>query len=183
MLAAASGRKRTESVADLAELRMGVRADRPGVLLGDYHTASNVIRADASGHQDTALSERKYLSDAAFLVGLEGHDLDFLLGLHQHLSNPHWPLALGRRAFPPTMPVQLTLDDGEPAVLNQSLEQSLIGFPPIAKTDASVPVRYFIEHEQGEQDWYDQPLDDFRKRSFGLRRVKVVSAEWGHAWF
>src|SRR5437016_606458 len=39
LLCAALGRPRAASVDDLAALRMGVRADRPGVLSTDFHTA------------------------------------------------------------------------------------------------------------------------------------------------
>ena len=52
---------------------MAVRVDREGRLMRDYHTAQNVRRADPTkGTQDTVLSERFYLADADFLVGLEG---------------------------------------------------------------------------------------------------------------
>ena len=184
LLAAALGRKRNEDVRDLAALRMGVRADRPGVLLGDYHTASNVIRADESGFQETALSERKYLSDAVFLVGLEASDPDFLRRLDERLSNPHWPLALGRRAFPPSEPLNLTLPDGGAAVAPQRLEEAIVGFPALVDVGSNeASVRYYIECEDGEQGWFDQPLDNFKSRSFGMRRVKVVSAAWGETWY
>src|SRR5690606_24078490 len=72
LVAAALGRARTESVVDLAALRMGVRLDREGVPMRDYHTAQNVIKADGSGLQETALSQRHFIADATYLIGLEG---------------------------------------------------------------------------------------------------------------
>jgi CRISPR system Cascade subunit CasD len=61
----------------------------------DYHTAQNVRRADTTkGTQDTVLSDRFYLADADFLVGLEG-DLPFLKVLDAALRRPVWPLFLG----------------------------------------------------------------------------------------
>ena len=42
LVAAALGRKRDESIDDIAALRFGVRADKPGVLLRDYHTAKAI---------------------------------------------------------------------------------------------------------------------------------------------
>lgn len=182
LLAAALGRKRTESVTDLAALRMGVRADRAGVLMRDYHTAMDVIRADGSGLQATALSERFYLSDAVFLVGLESGNANLLRELDQSLQNPHWPLALGRRSFAPSEPVSLSLDHASDMPLQKSLEAALVEFPSLTDRVDHEQVRYFVQDDAGEQQWFDQPLNDFSRRSFGLRRVRVVSAEWGQPW-
>ena len=92
---------------------MAVRVDREGRLMRDYHTAQNVRRADATkGTQDTVLSERFYLADADFLVGLEG-DRAFLERLDAALRRPVWPLFLGRKAFVPSLPVSEGVIDGE----------------------------------------------------------------------
>ena len=78
----------------------------------DYHTAQNVRRADPTkGTQDTVLSERFYLADADFLVGLEG-DRAFLERLDTALRRPVWPLFLGRKAFVPSLPVSEGVTDG-----------------------------------------------------------------------
>src|SRR4051794_39949025 len=66
LLCAAQGRPRLAQIEDLAALRMGVRADRAGILATDYHTAQNVARA-SSGTKDTEPSRRHYLADAVFL--------------------------------------------------------------------------------------------------------------------
>src|SRR5690606_40565014 len=58
LVAAALGRHRDEPIGDLASLRLGVRLDREGVLMRDYHTAKDVVKADGSGLQGTALSTR-----------------------------------------------------------------------------------------------------------------------------
>lgn len=44
LLAAAQGRRRSDPIEDLAELRFAVRVDQPGQLLRDFHTAHRVIR-------------------------------------------------------------------------------------------------------------------------------------------
>ena len=41
LVAASLGRRRNENVMDLQTLRFGVRVDREGVLLRDYHTAKS----------------------------------------------------------------------------------------------------------------------------------------------
>ena len=123
LICAALGRDRTEDISDLAAPKMGVRVDREGRMQYDFHTAQNVLRAKAnvdklrrggspnkSEIQDTVVSRRFYLADAHFTVGLEGDNLPLLRTIHEALRAPHWPLALGRRAFPPGLPVHL--EDG-----------------------------------------------------------------------
>lgn len=105
LLCAALGRGREEALDDFLPLRMAVRVDREGRLLRDYHTAQQVRRADPTkGPQETVLSERFYLADADFLVGLEG-ERPFLERLEAHLRRPVWALYLGRKAFAPALPV------------------------------------------------------------------------------
>lgn len=98
LCACALGRKRTESISDLAELRFGVRTDKPGRLLTDFHTARN--------DKTAFLSYRHYLADAEFTVGLEG-DQTLLMKIDAALRSPEYPLFLGRRSCPPTLPISL----------------------------------------------------------------------------
>jgi len=116
MVAAAMGRRRNESISDLASMRFGVRADQLGGLLSDYHT---VHRPDKS--KFTYITNRQYLEDACFLVGLES-ELDVLASVADSLMNPYYPLFLGRRACPPSgrlvlgmrdMPLQEALKEEE----------------------------------------------------------------------
>ena len=93
LLAAALGRRRTDSIDDLAKLRFGVRVVRPGRVMRDYHIAVSSKR--------TYVTHRYYLEDADFLVGLEG-SRDFLHELEQAVDSPYFPLFLGRRSCPPT---------------------------------------------------------------------------------
>lgn len=137
LICAALGRPRSNSIRDLASLRMGVRVDREGTKERDYHTAQRVLKAKAklsslrrgsprkSDIKETETSERYYLSGAHFTVGLEGRgdDLELLKRVHEALANPHWPLFLGRKAFPPGLPPHLP-DHGlkEDTPLLQALE-------------------------------------------------------------
>lgn len=120
LVCAALGRDRAEDISDLAALKMGVRVDREGRVQHDFHTAQNVLRAKtdinklrsrgrplASEVQETVVSRRFYLADAHFTVGLASDDLPLLRGVHKALCAPHWPLALGRKSFPPGQPVYL----------------------------------------------------------------------------
>lgn len=114
LLAAALGvaRDDTKKIAQLAELRMGVRVDRDGIIERDYHTAQNVPTTLGSGHR-TVVSNRYYLADALFLVVLEG-DLSLLAKLHAAVQRPRWPLFFGRKAFVPARPLVASGQDGEP---------------------------------------------------------------------
>jgi CRISPR system Cascade subunit CasD len=114
LLCCALGRPRTESPADLAALRMHVRVDRQGTLLKDFHTAGGgVFRGSREYYAPTSsgakgknptVTDRHYLQDALFIVALEG-DNGLLTTLAKKLQDPKWPLALGRRACPPSEPV------------------------------------------------------------------------------
>jgi len=114
LVCAALGRPREEPVDDLAALLMGVRVDLEGVLARDYHTAGvgnwagrpyGVATVDDKGLRPVP-SNRYYLADADFLVGLWG-PLPLLEQVAAALERPHWPLYLGRKAFPPGVPVWL----------------------------------------------------------------------------
>ncbi len=128
----------------------------------------------------TAVTRRAYLADAAYLAGLQSPDRGFLDTLQVALCQPHWPLALGRRAFVPSEPV--ALHDPAPIVPNP-LEDALVTYPPLVdlRGDDAL-VRYLVEDPHGDQEWFDQPLDDFQRRSFGVRRVRLEIRPWGESW-
>ena len=94
LVAAAMGRARNAALDDLVELKFGVRIDQPGQLLRDFHTAR------AQGAKHPYITERFYLCDAVFLVGLEG-ETALLQKIEAALAAPFFPLYLGRRSCPP----------------------------------------------------------------------------------
>ena len=100
LLAAALGRRRDESLDDLTALTFGIRSDKEGELLKDFHM---VLKDKKTSYVTT----RYYLADAIFLVGLESQDETFLKTLDQALQAPVFPLFLGRRSCPPTLPLSL----------------------------------------------------------------------------
>lgn len=172
LLCAALGRDRAEPVTDIAELRMGVRVDREGVLMRDFHTATGVFIASGKPDLDrTVVSPRHYLSDAAFLVGLEGADIAWLHTLKAALRAPRWPLALGRKAFVPSLPVWI---DGEPfdgvhaGALDEALRLQPRIAPPQHRQDG---LRCLIESRGEGALRHDQPVGPFSERRFGPRYV------------
>lgn len=171
LVCAALGRDRAEPVDDLAALRMGVRVDREGVLMRDYQTATGVLVA-STGKADmarTVVSPRFYLADAAFLVGLEGDDADLLYSIHQALQRPVWPLALGRKSFPPGVPVYLP-----EGVMTGGLLPVLSTYPSIAPPQfeqRDQARRLLLEHASEGAVRFDQPVAPFALRRFGPRFV------------
>lgn len=99
LLAAAEGRRREDPIEDLSGLRLGVRVERPGVLIGDFQTARRPLRGGGSGDVSMPLSTRYYLSDAVFLAAIEGPE-PLIRGLEEATRRPRFALALGRRSCP-----------------------------------------------------------------------------------
>ena len=123
LICAALGRDRSEPVSDLAGMKMGVRVDAEGIPAKDYHTTQDVITADGK-KRASSISNRWYLSDAAFLAVLQGPK-DKLETLHTALGNPKWPLFLGRKSFVPAIPPFLK-DGLRP---EQDMRQALASYP------------------------------------------------------
>lgn len=169
LVCAAIGRDRAEPIDDLAALRMGVRVDREGVPLRDYQTATGVAVA-SNGKPDlqrTVVSPRHYLSDAVFLVGLEG-DVEALVAIQHGLTNPVWPLALGRKSCVPSMPVRLP--DG---LVDHPLVDALATYPCLVTGEIPrTPRRVLLEHPSEGSVRLDQPVAPFAERRFGPRFVK-----------
>lgn len=182
LLAAALGLDR-ENWADLeplTRLTMGVRHDRPGVPKRDYQTAGcaasdTVIKADGTQSKDGVVSQRFYLSDAAFLVGLECEDLSLLEKLHAALRDPVWPLALGRKSYVPSEPIWI-----ENGVQDVPLRDVLARWPWIAapRKWEEIPEKLLVSFESEDGTGVlkiDQPLSSFAERRFGAR---YVCSEW-----
>ncbi|WP_338760333.1 type I-E CRISPR-associated protein Cas5/CasD [Nocardia vulneris] len=128
LLAAATSRARGADITDLVALRLGVRTDEPGTLLRDFHTVSDyrgqplpAAGVNAHGAQRRAsvgdgakkyhVTSRFYLQDAVFVAALGGEP-ELLDTLWHALRLPGYPLALGRRSCPPTLPLHLAAPDG-----------------------------------------------------------------------
>jgi|LSQX01.3.fsa_nt_gb CRISPR system Cascade subunit CasD len=111
MMAAALGRKRDEGIDDLRKLRFGVRIDQEGSLMRDFHMVHEEAFWRKGEVKYSHLTNRYYLSDAIFLVGLEGEP-NFLQCLEQAIRNPVFPLFLGRRSCPPEGKLSLGIREG-----------------------------------------------------------------------
>lgn len=111
MIAAALGRSRTDSLEDLTQCNYGVRIDYQGTMLSDFQVTE---MSDYLGKGfNSNISHRNYLSDAIFLVGLEYRNERFIKEIADALGHPKYPLFLGRRSCPPTLPLVLKVVDDD----------------------------------------------------------------------
>ena len=170
LLCCCMGRDRAEPIDDLASLQFGVRIDKEGTLLRDFHTAVDVIGSSDSKLR-TVVSNRWYLSNAAFLVGLEG-PRPLLEQIHQALIHPHWMPCLGRRSCIPSWPLFAGGIQEQPVL--EALKQAPFLGKDLGKEEQQGPpekLRLVIEDPEGSQVRPDQPLASFSQRQFGHRRV------------
>lgn len=170
---AALGWSRSMNYTPLAELRFGCRIVQPGVLMMDFQTVKGVIVAKGKGTENV-ISKRYYLSDADFLVGLEGSDLKFLEMLHHALGHSKFCVYLGRKSYVPSRPVVLLNglrknEDLETALFNYSIE-----------TQRSERIDLILETsiEDAERTWFDQPIkDSYFSRKFEARGLLMKSIQ------
>jgi CRISPR system Cascade subunit CasD len=192
LLAAAQGRRRADSLFELLDLRLGVRVDQPGSLLRDYHTVSEPdgkpllsTQTNRRGEQTrtsppkpTAVTERFYLQDAAFVAVLEGPP-QLLEALVDALHSPTFPLALGRRACPPARPLLLRSSDQAAPLWEAGMDDVIAGVPWQAShhtrrrhESATVRLAATVDDPQGQELRTDVPTTfDHKHRVYATRRV------------
>jgi CRISPR system Cascade subunit CasD len=195
MLCAALGISRADAATEwlprLAELRMGVRIDAPGVRWWDYHTVGagmqmRIAEGEGKTKPGAMLTRREYLCDASFLVAVQGEP-ELIAELAQAMENPKWTLYLGRKSCPPSRPLM----EHAPGV-----------FPDLLSALTSIPWRPRLEGDpqpksvdclldwqpsDGEPEapddalvWYDVPLTfepPAHRPRFVIRRKLRVGAE------
>jgi CRISPR system Cascade subunit CasD len=184
-----------QHVAALAKrLRFGVRADREGAPLRDYHTIGGTRsgretpwtglltaegktkRNQSNGALHTEVSERNYLCDACFLVMLEADDAT-LNEIEDALRSPVWPQFLGRKACVPAAPVCPARPHG-PSRVPGSLIDAISAFPWLGRAQDQPPgqLRVVVDESAGATSGlralrHDVP-ESFRHRRFAHRYVR-----------
>ncbi len=175
LLAAALGLSRNsdKELSRLSELKFGVRADRGGDDVTDFHTAHSYKNPYSAEPEvkDSYITYRHYLADAVFLAGFEGSE-ELLKELEAALLNPKFPLFLGRRSCPPTLPIVL-------GIRELPLEEALREEPPVCDVHESV-MRVQIETDDvGAGVVQDVPISfDPRRRTYGYRKIKEYFVEF-----
>ena len=175
-------RRDSERLHQISEaLHMGVRVDRQGTLLVDYHTTGGAKAADgepegmlnAQGKRkrETDVSSRRYLMDASFLIALQGPQalIDECATAVQH---PVWPVFLGRKACIPTTPVYAGTGD------YRSLEAALTAHPIPERVQleaGGVALRLIVECAPGEGNARNDAIGVPSRRLFWPRYVRELS--------
>ena len=174
LLCAAQGLGRDTDLSEFERLQMGVRVDAPGRVAFDYHTAQPVWR----GSTATTVSDRYYLADARFLVGLQADNKAWLQNLEAALRDPVWPLFLGRKSFAPSLPVHLEtsgLRAGEvEAVLRAEAWRWLTRQEERAVSKNPLQLRLVFESDvpRAGVAISDAPRD-FARRRYGVRYLRT----------
>jgi len=181
LLACALGLNDDASLYNLAhQIRLGVRSDRPGTLLVDYHTvvggvmsAEGKIKRNANtGEPETVVSWRHYLCDASFLVVIRAAP-ELIAKLGEAVKQPHWPIYLGRKSCPPSRP----LFDGEGDY--PSLEAALKHWRwRLAQAEQkTIEARAVIECGPGEGVRRRDEVESHSRRTFGPRYTRDLLVE------
>ena len=153
-----------------SSLRMGTRCDRPGTLLRDYHTVMGAVTAKGKVLPDRViLTDRHYLADAAFLVGLQG-PAPLIARCADAVRRPHWPIYLGRKCCVPDRPVYEGIGDYE--TLRDALERWPRIAPPAGGRGALLAV---IESTPGIGARRHDELISRSHRVFRPRTVEQLS--------
>ncbi len=183
LLACAMGLRRGSSLGRFESLKFGVRVDQAGHLGNDYQIVQEMTQNKT---RSTWVTHRYYLFDAVFLAALEGED-SLLAEIKTALSQPVFPIFLGRRSCPPSGPLVLGIRD-------TSLEESLHTEPWTAsiwyqkrmhrkRETARIEI---VRDAVCDEDGYvvrDVPISfSQRKRDYGFRSVIRESIPLKHIW-
>lgn len=164
MLASAEGRKRSDDIGDLAQLAIGVRVDKPGVVEVDYQTAcirKKISDADID-NKYRYVGHRYFICDARYTVAISG-DTDRLQDISYNLQHPANALFFGRRSFP----VNADLVIG---IFDEDIDKALHGHG--YQTDMMI-----IEDADAERDKMvkDIPVSfNFERKQWKYRMVKLL---------
>lgn len=181
MLAAALGLRRDADLSELTALRFGVRVDREGKVIRDFHTAQAVKAVKAAKKDKNEepekigyVTSRYYLSDAVFLVGLESEDHALLKKIETALRTPCFPLFLGRRSCPPTLPLVLGLREKDLETALREEENQNQNARSIKWTRRYIRLDSMPDELEGAVV-RDLPISfSPYKREFGYRRAKEI---------
>lgn len=184
LICSALGIPRNQDISWLTKLKFGVRIDKEGIIKNDYHVAGTLgyHRASGSIERKTAIpTNRAYLSDAAFLVGIESQNIETLQKINNALKKPKWQIYLGKKSFVPSTTIYL-----HDPIKNTSLLQSLKNYPydtkylPKNYKSKTIKLRYVLDIDSAENEniiiiskTMDVPIN-FQKRIFAERETATL---------
>ncbi len=173
LVAAALGMPRDDDarLKRLAAAWVGVRCDREAREHVDFHTVGGGdVEHRVRGAEGAVLTERTYLEDGNFLVGLGFDDHDLADEVDAALEDPVWTLFLGRKACPASPHLRAGL-------VNADCETALRAAPWPWPDRPEERVRLVLESPYGQgEPRNDHPLS-FRPEAREYRR-RWVTTHW-----
>lgn len=165
------------------EITMGVRADKNGIMLEDFHTVTGErnFLFSAEGKKRvggaTILTPRQYLQDACFTVALlaQRQTLEECVSA---LNNPVWPVFLGRKSCVPSRPVLEKLTEEFSSVI-EALSRYPVREKPNKKAHEDTRKKVYlceIEDTNGTILKRDEIAIN-TARNYGYRRVNTAAVE------
>ncbi|MDR6218922.1 type I-E CRISPR-associated protein Cas5/CasD [Deinococcus soli (ex Cha et al. 2016)] len=187
LVASAMGRDWQDDVSDLTSLEFGVRVDRPGDRLTDYHTAQERDGRDPQRFTgETGVTRREYLQDLRAWAALRG-PLAVIEQIDAAVRHPARPVWLGRRSCPPGVPIaHAVVPDQQQA---SPLVAALLSAPRLLDRPAGLAVTMTVDRSAfpagtepplAQPVWaQDRLLGTFADRQFGLRAALHYPAQVG----
>jgi CRISPR system Cascade subunit CasD len=168
LLACALGWNSDEELRGLSrQVRLGVRCDRPGLPLVDYHTVAG--GRQSAEDQVSVVAQCTYLCDASFLAAIQASDPGLIARLAEAVQAPRWPIYLGRRSCPPSR--ALFAGTGDYVSLHEALEaQPMLSAAP----NGPVRVRAVLECAPGRGIRVRDEIDARSRRTFLPRYTQDV---------
>jgi CRISPR system Cascade subunit CasD len=160
----------------------------PKKIAADPHSGSLV---SGEVRRNSMITERWYLSDAAFLAGLQHPDAGFLEGVAHALEHPKRLLWLGRKSCPPSG--QLALDVRPGTLIEVFQACALLPAPGAAPTAAAGRPWAWIEsarplpgvapiQDQPVRFSADGPTHDLRWETRRRLTIAPHASEWDIIW-
>lgn len=169
LLGCALGWNRDEDLRVLSrQVRVGVRVDRAGIVMNDYHTiiggvlsAEGKVKINSNTKEpETVVTSRAYLFDASFLAAVQADEeqIDRLAGA---LQAPVWSVYLGRKACPPSCPIYAGVGNFN------SLYDALKAYPWCGRaTETPKPLRIMVEADGRQGVRRRDNIDSNQMRTF-----------------
>lgn len=173
MIAAALGLLREDPLDKLTGMKFGVRIDAQGEYINDFQITNMGEKLNLN------LSQRAYLSDAAFLAGFCTDDIKLLKEIEYGIKHPKFIIFLGRKSCPPTQPVFLKIVEKElyQALLDEEWIMPEWRQEMLHRKNKNIKLRIFIEDGKGMLK-KDVPLSfNSCNRKYGYRYVKEMQGK------
>lgn len=176
LISAALGytRDMTDEIKELNKIDFGVRVDKEGTLLKDFHNAR--LYKKSGEVISTYLTDRYYLEDAVFLCGISSENRELMTDIYSALKKPYFQLYLGRKSCPINMDYLQGLYEG--GVVDHLTNQ------PRLTTQKGPLVAYFdsrlIENEDKKykrSDVVDTDNKYYRKFKFRMESKVIIPTQ------